>query len=1086
MSGDSERLKSTIPTAGLEAFRQLTDALDKLHDFTLVKPPTKIVGEETANLVLGMSLYNENSPRPTLKAESLELRDAQKTLDSLGGHVNRVSSAFQRQLGTSAFLDPPKLRPSTFNATAYKKAKNAVESTFPKYPFCLTRANINSSLQKIPGHDGKTEEYDIAMLGHYDVHLQTEVDILHMEDLGTKWATAAVENVGAYSAFVELSSPFSGVTGLPSFEKWKGKIKPGDLSRLQVDAVDALSEQAKTMSLSDPFGTIGLGDHRQIKGDKTLPELATTLDTSVRSIVDKVRSLSERAKNLPLRFAVCGAMSHGKSTVINQIIGDELLHAEERATTGWPLIIRNDPDRSEPKLELNPGHFDPFLKVLREAKITESSSRWKDWDPRAVHYVGLSNEVKSHLLEFEEPGFTLPKEVEGKDNVIRWNSRINTLIRLSYMFAESEQKRPQVENNDWPLLTVAFNGIEGLPNGMELVDLPGNGEAYIPEGDTKAQWEDVIGSSHGTIFVFKASGSVVDEKSGKAMRKNIVNQNGRRPLIAVGTHSDTLVVGHRKPKWTQEATNVLLKEFSIPPERLCITSPFLYLSAHYALQVLPKQGPEQKLPPWEDICCTLASDALKKYFLEGDGWASTTIEDAREKMQKIQKAYGGHQTLEALRTYMSDGAKLYQTRTLADEFKLTIEVLGEAYKSILDAANKQHRSHDEAERQCSVLQNQTTEFCYNWYSTRVAFTESSLRAIQDYLDETREKALKETSLLVRHEANGNADEVYVTFHDRYKAVEFLSRVESQLKRRLTLLQDELVENVRRTANSAWKNCLEDLKTSFRLEMFDTDGRIPLAQALQEEVSTELDHISATPMIEAIRKQIDKRISETRFGPFSTADKGIALWARAKAEMAAFSKGKKETQRSESFMSRWFRLSTPDQDGVTTRASLGSSTKSISLIEDHTDNWEGVSRPEELGADMYNTVGFLMRAPVLASASGDSLTTEIWPFLKEPAHKKVTLGISDVIRKYHSLAVSSWFEIIQEECHKSVTGAIDISSGQGLQTVLLAMKNKTKKIKESSQLAEMPLDKGALEGLILSRANCEAALAAASILAHATK
>jgi hypothetical protein len=296
------------------------------------------------------------------------------------------------------------------------------------------------------------------------------------------------------------------------------------------------------------------------------------------------------------------------------------------------------------------------------------------------------------------------------------------------------------------------------------------------------------------------------------------------------------------------------------------------------------------------------------------------------------------------------------------------------------------------------------------------------------------------------------------------------RVENRLKRRLAWLQDRLVEDVRKAANSAWKNCLEELKTSFRLATFDTNGSVPLAQTLQEEVGKELDRISASPMSETIRKLIDKRISESRFGPFSTAEKGVALWARAKAEMAAFNKGKKASQRPENFVSRIFRSSTLDQDRITAQAPPGPS-----------DDWEGITRPEDIGAAMYNNVGFLIRAPVLASASGNSLTAEIWPFLKAPAHKKVTLDLSDVVQKYRSLAVSSWFEIIQEECHNSVTGAIDVSSGQGLQIVEDAVKNKTRMIEKGLQIAKMPLDKDVIEDLILGHANCEAALAAATVL-----
>jgi hypothetical protein len=77
-------------------------------------------------------------------------------------------------------------------------------------------------------------------------------------------------------------------------------------------------------------------------------------------------------------------------------------------------------------------------------------------------------------------------------------------------------------------------------------------------------------------------------------------------------------------------------------------------------------------------------------------------------------------------------------------------------------------------RECSILQNQTTEFRTQWHETRVAFIESSLRAIKDYLDETRERALDETSLLVREEANENADGVYVRIPFSFETLSYRS------------------------------------------------------------------------------------------------------------------------------------------------------------------------------------------------------------------------------------------------------------------------------------------------------------------------
>jgi hypothetical protein len=126
-----------------------------------------------------------------------------------------------------------------------------------------------------------------------------------------------------------------------------------------------------------------------------------------------------------------------------------------------------------------------------------------------------------------------------------------------------------------------------------------------------AHWADIIGSSHGTILVFRAAAGVVDEDTTQKMMKNVVQLNNGRPLIAVGTHSD-MYVKLRKPKWTEEAAGQVCQNLLIPRERLYITSPLIYLSAHLALQMLSSENILKQ--PWDHILETRAGEVSGHCF----------------------------------------------------------------------------------------------------------------------------------------------------------------------------------------------------------------------------------------------------------------------------------------------------------------------------------------------------------------------------------------------------------------------------------------------------------------------------------------
>lgn len=300
-------------------------------------------------------------------------------------------------------------------------------------------------------------------------------------------------------------------------------------------------------------------------------------------------------------------------------------------------------------------------------------------------------------------------------------------------------------------------------------------------------------------------------------------------------------------------------------------------------------------------------------------------------------------------------------------------------------------------------------------------------------------------------------------------------LERALKTKLDRLQSVLTKNVAQVAVKAWKTRLQNLNDEFKGENLQADGKIPLVEALEKDISKRLDDISVIPMDETVRSLIVARVGDKGQKISQIIDRGLAFWARSKAEKEIFKDEKKDDSYTENFMRRFLKLKTSDSMSPATPE--GTSIGGIILDNEQSTALEDGAETE-LGAEALNFVGFLMRAPVLATAVGDAATVEIWPFLKSSSkNERVTLTLIDVTSKYKDLVVSTWFDIISKECRNSLMGAIELSSGYGMQTVLKAIDAKLDQLQEKRTLAEKPLPHEALEHTIISYINCVTASAA---------
>ena len=211
------------------------------------------------------------------------------------------------------------------------------------------------------------------------------------------------------------------------------------------------------------------------RADETLG--SDKADGQYKQFKQEIITEADKVKNLELRMAIVAPMSAGKSTIINSIIGHELLPSRASAMTTLPTEIIFDAGCPEPLLRLSPqiiSVFQETLLVLRR-KLQEEDPAWLDQQMAKHPHLGdLLKEIKDMV------GFPIQSQVLGHDEVVRTLILLNDVIRLCCLI--SPLSDPLRSLTDVPRIHTPFWRSHGLTQSESLgnlviVDTPGPNEA---------------------------------------------------------------------------------------------------------------------------------------------------------------------------------------------------------------------------------------------------------------------------------------------------------------------------------------------------------------------------------------------------------------------------------------------------------------------------------------------------------------------------------------------------------------------------------------------------------------------------------
>jgi len=203
-------------------------------------------------------------------------------------------------------------------------------------------------------------------------------------------------------------------------------------------------------------------------GDAERPEF----EESFVELEKMLRDAIVRSKKQRFTVAFCGVVKAGKSLFLNALMGRAILPSDGEAndscaiailniiaelpSTAWPCRLSHVEGQTVPELQFQ---AEPFLAALKELQTHQYGRKMQTYEPpteerieapspgapseppedevilRRIHsqWVDLHAVTRENLLEFETPGFELPRAASGEQNVRNLVNQTNyTIIPVTH------------------------------------------------------------------------------------------------------------------------------------------------------------------------------------------------------------------------------------------------------------------------------------------------------------------------------------------------------------------------------------------------------------------------------------------------------------------------------------------------------------------------------------------------------------------------------------------------------------------------------------------------------------------------------
>ncbi|PVF91867.1 hypothetical protein CPB86DRAFT_820138 [Serendipita vermifera] len=811
-------------------------------------------------------------------------------------------------------------------------------------------------------------------------------------------------------------------------------------------------------------------------------DITSMIEQKLMDVEKKAKDIWD-VKNSYRRVAVLGATGHGKSSFINSVIGEDVLHSQGGATTSWPVIVRHVPKQSTPTLEINPDHFRPFVdeiyklqpsKVIRDLEGKASTkpgtlsrpentqlTKWKSYQDDNAEFV-------EQVAQYESGKYVFPQKVEGLTEIAKMNLRIGHLIRLCYLF----EKRNLQKDDNWPLLTITMKHIGEYHDlgRFEFVDLPGRGEILIPEADVNAQWEQVLTMCHGAILVFKADKIYTCDSGYIKLVENIKKLVQNIPAIAIGTCLDQ---GTGDSPWTEKDTREISERLwaktnsdrDLHKSRCAVVSNIWWRSGKVLIERV-KSG----ISDYDKLRKGEGKEVMERIIAPD---LAEVIKLSPEKLEvPIQRFIDN--------SYMLEGFKrISQLKSCAARMALipelvsiqgSIRELGDKYREQLDYSGRTSQQMEAIRSGYDDLKIKTEKFGLAWFHGRTAFAKAQREQMGTIAADIKKNVQADFWQVIKEHQplfSRLSEDGTLHFEDHKEAEEYIRSVENVLRDTLDQAQRTWESTARAHISNAWDKRVKALNDIFEFDQSSQiDGKQHFRERFREQVRVELEKytLSKTPIENLLVQLVADKAKVTKHQARQSTSNA---WIRSRKKMEdllkANGKGMPEETAGRSRFSKYF-LEYPFSDSDATET--GPKTRTI-------DPADSPPTADDLSESAHDTLGILSRSGVTVSAVGHSrLELYPWPFLEDADwDAPVELKVEKIREVYTQQFIEPWFSIKEREALQSSDGAIDVCATLGMK-VLGGITNSRRTLLEAKRIGDdKTLNDASITSLILSLANC---------------
>lgn len=204
---------------------------------------------------------------------------------------------------------------------------------------------------------------------------------------------------------------------------------------------------------------------------------ALSSDQASKKYADFKKEVDDANRNvdkLELRMAIVAPMKAGKSTIVNAIVGQDILPSRNAAMTTLPTEIVFNAELLEPALRLSPE----ILTVFQETLLTLQ----RQIRELGTEGMGKKMEQYPHLIELSEQirngmwGLLTSPKTSGREQIIKALTGLNDIIRLCSLIAPLSD--PLAQLTDVPCIETPFRRSQEAEKSEKLgnlaiVDTPG-------------------------------------------------------------------------------------------------------------------------------------------------------------------------------------------------------------------------------------------------------------------------------------------------------------------------------------------------------------------------------------------------------------------------------------------------------------------------------------------------------------------------------------------------------------------------------------------------------------------------------------